>query len=151
MYLGNFDFSWYSCFLSPETTIMWMTGNHTDMLAFFFFFLPLGVVKVDHLPSSHPILTSFSITSTLCMPSFTISMNLLWGLPLFLLVCSSIFGILCPVYRLSLLCTCSNCLSSAALIFSLVCSTWAVPLIYSFLTCPFWSLPIKMIPVQGHY
>lgn len=45
-------------------------------------------------------LTSF-VTPTLYMSFFPTSMNLLWGLPLFLLAGSSIFNIFSPVYPLS--------------------------------------------------
>ncbi|XP_076734817.1 uncharacterized protein LOC143414406 isoform X1 [Maylandia zebra] len=53
--------------------------------------------------------------SILCKSFFTTSMNLLCGLPVFLLPGSSVFNILHPVYALSLLCTCPIHLSLASL------------------------------------
>lgn len=60
---------------------------------------------------------SSSITPNLCMFSFGVYVNLL---------CSLTLCVLCPVYPLSLLCTCPNHLRIASLTWSPNCSTSAV-------------------------
>lgn len=45
----------------------------------------VGVATVDHLALSHPIPSPCSVIPTICMSSFSISLNQLRGLPLFLL------------------------------------------------------------------
>ncbi|KAJ8369913.1 hypothetical protein SKAU_G00099410 [Synaphobranchus kaupii] len=57
---------------------------------------------------------SSSVTPTACMSSFTVSLNLLLGLPLLLLPGSSMSSILLPIYPTSLLRTCPNHLSLAS-------------------------------------
>ncbi|MBN3293175.1 UIF factor, partial [Polypterus senegalus] len=68
----------------------------------------------------HTFLSSAScyITPITCMSSLTTSINLLLGLPLFLLPDSSIFNILFPIYPASLFCTCPNQLNLASLTLS---------------------------------
>ncbi|KAF7708492.1 hypothetical protein HF521_017549 [Silurus meridionalis] len=61
------------------------------------------------------------------------SINLLLGLPLFLLPGGSILSILLLIYPMSLLCTCPNHFNLASLTLSPKCPTCAVPLLNSFL------------------
>ncbi|KAF7706413.1 hypothetical protein HF521_019667 [Silurus meridionalis] len=65
----------------------------------------------------------------ICMSSLTTSINLLLGLPLFLLPGGFILGILLPIYPLSLLCTGPNHLSQASLTLYPKRPTCVVPLI----------------------
>lgn len=72
------------------------------------------------------LISSYSVTPTLCMSFFTTSMNLLCCLPLLLLSGSSIFSIFCPIYPLSFHCTCPNHLNLNSLTWSSNCSAWAI-------------------------
>lgn len=68
-----------------------------------------------------PFLTSSSVKPTLCMSSFSKSVNSLWGLPVFL-----------------------RFKSSQPLQLFLKRWTWAVPVMYSLLIRPSWWLPVKI-------
>ncbi|KAF7704815.1 hypothetical protein HF521_021887, partial [Silurus meridionalis] len=83
-----------------------------------------------HTPLSS---TSASFKPTTCMSSFTTSINLLFGLCLFLLPGGSILSILLLIYPMSLLCTCPNHLNLSSLNLSPKCPTCAVPVINLFL------------------
>ncbi|KAF7686644.1 hypothetical protein HF521_015037 [Silurus meridionalis] len=67
------------------------------------------------------------------MSSLTTSINLLLGLPLFLLPGVSILSILLLIYPVFLLCTCPNHLNLTSLTLSPKRPTCTVPLINSFL------------------
>lgn len=54
------------------------------LFSIIFSFWLLSLVTKDHLPPSHPIPVT-SVTRSLCISSSSTNMNLLWGLPLFLL------------------------------------------------------------------
>lgn len=84
--------------------------------------LPLGVATADHLPPTRPITRLLFRDNNHFMSSFTTSTNMLCGLPIFLQHSSSVFNILCPIYLVSLLCTCSNHLSHVSLALSPNCS-----------------------------
>lgn len=60
----------------------WLWTLFHGGIVFFFRLLPLRVVRVDRLPTRS--LVSSSVTPPLCVSSFTSSVDLLWGLPLFL-------------------------------------------------------------------
>ena len=81
--------------------------------------------------------TSISFTPTCPIFFFTISKNLLFGLPLFLFPSSSISIIILPTYSWSLLMTCSYHLSLPSLIFIPNRSTLTLLLMYSFLILSF--------------
>ncbi|KAF7698365.1 hypothetical protein HF521_004875, partial [Silurus meridionalis] len=72
----------------------------------------------------HTLLSSTSafFKPTICMSSLTTSINLLLGLPLFLLPGDSILSILLPIYPMSLLCTCAVPLINPFLILSILVS-----------------------------
>ncbi|KAI5104455.1 sodium/calcium exchanger 1 isoform X3 [Silurus meridionalis] len=92
-----------------------------------------GVTTVDHRSPYPPSSTSASLTPTTCISSLTTSINLLLGLPLFLLPGGSILSILLLIYPMSLICTCPNRLNLASLTLSPKRPTCAVPLINSIL------------------
>lgn len=96
---------------------------------------PLGVATADHLPPSPRVPYSLLLSHQ----SFTTSMNLLYSLPRFLLICSTIFKILCLIQSLSLLCTCSDHLN-------LACPTLSTELFYSFLI---FSILVTMIEIHS--
>lgn len=85
------------------TVEMMHTLVQTRINLFFFQLLPLEVV-VDHFHDHlHLTLPSSSITPALCTSSFTTSINLLCGLPVFYLLGSSIFNILHHIHYPSVL------------------------------------------------
>lgn len=90
-----------------------------------------SVLKLEiYIPLSHlSILPCY--TNHFCMSSLSASMNLLWGLPHFLLPGSSKFITFCSVYPLSLLITSPNHLSVTFLTLSPNCLIWAVSLMLS--------------------
>ncbi|KAF7705031.1 hypothetical protein HF521_020317, partial [Silurus meridionalis] len=87
------------------------------------------------------------LTPTTCISSLTTSINLLFGLPLFLPPGDSILSILLPIYIRSLPCTCPNHLSHASLTFSPKRPTCAVPLINLFLILSIVVTPKKNLSI----
>ncbi|KAF7703122.1 hypothetical protein HF521_022129, partial [Silurus meridionalis] len=92
-----------------------------------------GVAKRIICLHTHLSSTSASFNPTTSMSSLTTSINLLLGLPLFLLPGGSILSILLLIYPMSLLCTCPNHLNLTSLTLSPKRPTCALPLINSFL------------------
>lgn len=92
-----------------------------------------------------PFSTSASITPTLCMLSFTTTINIL---PFLLLPDSSIFITFCPIYPHSLLWTFPNHLSLDSLS---KCSTWAVLWCTHFFCCLSWSQPEKTLTFSSQW
>ena len=90
---------------------------------------------------------SFSLEPTSPMSSFTISRNLLFGLPLFLFPGNYIFIILLPTYSWSLLMICSYHLSLPSLIIILNRFTLTVFLMYSFLILSLLVTPIANLNI----
>ena len=85
---------------------------------------------------------SVSLAPTYLISSFTTSINLLFGLPLFLFPSNSSAITLLPTYSWSLLMTCPYHLSLPFLLFIPNCSTLTVPLMYLFLILSFLITPI---------
>ena len=91
----------------------------------------------------HSVLFSMSLSLAPTSPisSFSISTNLLFGLPLFLFPGNSISITLLPTYFWSLLMTCPYHLSLPSLIFISNRTILTVPLMYSFLILSFLVTP----------
>ncbi|KAF7705066.1 hypothetical protein HF521_020352, partial [Silurus meridionalis] len=86
-------------------------------------------LSISRTPSS----TSASFKPITCMSSLNTSINLLLGLPLYLLPSGSILSILLQIYPMSLLCTFPNHFNRASLALSPKRPTCAVSLINLFL------------------
>ena len=113
-----------------RTGMTW--GDHEILLllsAFFHQGSPQRIVHLQLLLSS----ASSSVTSTSAMSSFTISINLIFGLPRFLFPGNSIISILLSIHPSSFLRTCPYHLSLASRVFSPNRPTCALPLMYSFM------------------
>ena len=93
----------------------------TSCSSFEFTQIFLGIATVNHLPPSLFVLCiSFFLTPTICTTSFTMTINLLFGLPIYLLPGTSFLSIVLPV---SLHCTCPKHLNLASLTLSPKCLT----------------------------
>lgn len=71
-----------------------------------FFFFSCSLYGSSSAASTSLYLCHPPLSHHLCISSFTTSISCLCGLPLFCLLGSSIFKILCPLYPRSLLCIC---------------------------------------------
>lgn len=113
-------------FKAKRLKILFWRGNEEKkesktIIYIFFFFTTHHSKKRSQ---SHPIASILFCHINPSTSSFITSINL----PLFLLLGNSIFNILCTIYPLCLLLTCSN--QTCVSILSPSCSTWAVPLIF---------------------
>ena len=124
------------------------TESSSSFSSSFGLFLQSGVATAYRVSLNRLVFNVRLLRTNSPISSFTISKNLLFGLPLFLFPGNSIFIIFLPTYSWFLLMTCAYHLSLPSLIFISNRSTLTVLLMYSFLIWPFLVTPIGNLNIS---